>query len=491
MQIAIDIEARTGTPLQEQVVAQTVELIRSGRLRPGTRLPGTRQLSEQLRVSRNTVLIAYERLIAEGYLETREGAGTFVSETFPDRSMFVKAGPAREAPAPARKGKVIHRQTPGLPYRRPSGELICDFQLETIDPETFPSAAWRKLLLRRTRSSKFNMTRYGAPSGLLELRECIAGYLGATRNMRVDPSQIVVVTGTQQALNVVGRLFVRPGTPIVMEAPGCASTLALFKQYGASVSPVPVDRDGLMVADLPTAFGGLAFVTPVRQFPLGATLPIDRQEALIDWARRGDCHILEVDFDSEFHYDGSPPPAMQAIDRHDRVIYVGSFATSIGPGLRIGYLVLPPAWVQPAVDALGLLDFGFPCYGVPWLEQAVLTDFIESGGFEVHLRRMRRLYLSRRNQLVSSLKRHFPGAVLGPTTSGTHVAWHLPPDMPPASRLQEALRQQGVGVYTLLDSTVSDAEYLETWTHVMLLGFASQSEEQIDAGISRLAEVIG
>lgn len=488
MQMAIDIAADSGVPLQEQVVSKTVTLIRTGRLRPGARLPGTRELSQQLGVSRNTVIAAYARLAAEGYVQTREGAGTFVSNTLPDRSLPVREGPAGPR---ATAASTRDRRSALPPYKRPSGTLEWDFQLETIDPETFPSRAWRRLLLRRTQSATFSMTRYGAPNGLPELRECIAAHLGATRGMQVDPEQMLIVTGIQQALNVVGRLFVRPGTPLVMEAPGCRSTATLFKHYGAHVVPVPVDRHGLMVRDLPAAFGGLAFVTPARQFPLGATLKPDRRQALLDWARRGDCHVLEVDFDSEFHYEGPPPRALRAIDPHDRVIHAGSFATSIGPGLRIGYLVLPQRWVGPAMDALSLLDFGFPCHGVPWLDQAVLTDFIGSGGFEAHLRRVRRLYMSRRDQLVASLGRHFPRSSLGGTGSGTHLAWHLPGEFPSSVELQDLLRRHGVGVYTLQDRTVSDAEYLDTWTQVLLLGFASQTERHIDEGVRRIARLIG
>lgn len=487
MQIAIDIAANNGVNLQDQVVAQVLGLIRTGRLKPGARLPGTRELSEQLGVSRNTVMIAYERLISEGFVSSREGAGTFVTATSPDRALSVKASATantRDKPAPP---AMVKRPAPLPPYKRPSGALEWDFQLETSDPDVFPSTTWRRLLLKRTQSAKFNMTRYGSPSGLLELRESIAAHLGASRGMTVDPEQMVILTGIQQALNVVGRLFVRLGTPVVIEAPGCRTTGELFKQYGAHIMPVPVDQGGMIIDHLPPAVGGLAFVTPARQYPLGAALTRDRQLGLLDWARRGNGHVLEVDFDSDFHYHGSPPPAMQSIDRNDRVIYAGSFATSIGPGLRIGYLILPRNWIQPAINALSLLDFGLPCYGVPWLEQAVLTDFIESGGFAAHLRRVRRLYMSRRDQLVGSIQQHFPTADLRGAESGTHLAWHLPSEFPSAIELQRQYREHGIGVYTLADSTVADAEYLDNWSQVLLLGFASLSAEKIDEGVRRIA----
>ena len=487
MQIAIDIAADNGVNLQDQVVAQVLGLIRTGRLKAGARLPGTRELSEQLGVSRNTVMIAYERLAAEGFVSSREGAGTFVNASSPDRALSVRTPAAESARDNAATSATVRRPVPLPPYKRPSGTLEWDFQLETNDPDVFPSKTWRRLLLKRTQSAKFNMTRYGSPSGLLELRESIAAHLGASRGMTVDPEQMVIVTGIQQALNVVSRLFLRLGTPVVIEAPGCRTTGELFKQYGAHILPVPVDQDGLIVEHLPTVVGGLAFVTPARQYPLGAALTAERQWGLLDWARRGNCHVLEVDFDSDFHYDGSPPSAMQTIDRSDSVIYVGSFATSIGPGLRIGYLILPRNLIQPAIEALALLDFGLPCYGVPWLEQAVLSDFIESGGFAAHLRRVRRLYMSRRDQLVASIRQHFPSADLRGAESGRHLAWHLPSEFPSALELQRQYREHGIGVYTLRDSTVADAEYLDTWAQVLLLGFASLSAEKIDEGIGRIA----
>ena len=254
--------------------------------------------------------------------------------------------------------------------------------------------------------------------------------------------------------------------------------------------PVPVDEESLVVNHLPDVREALVFVTPARQFPMGGEMSLQRRKALLAWAQRTNSKVLEVDFDSEFHYDGAPQRALQAIDTEGRVLYAGSFSTSIGPGLRIGYLVLPPSLVAPAVDAIRMLDFGMPCHGMPWLEQAVLADFIRSGGFESHLRRVRRLYMSRRDRLVNSLRQHFPGARLSGIESGTHLAWQLPREFPSAMEVQARLQHEGIGTYTLRDSSVADAEYLDHWTQTLLMGFASLPEEAIAQGVERMATVI-
>ena len=213
-------------------------------------------------------------------------------------------------------------------------EIVCDFALESTDPACFPRSVWRRLTNWRMQSSKFNLTYSGTPKGLRELRETLAGYLGASRGISCSPDQIVIVTGVQQALNVAAHLFVRAGTTVAMEAPGCSATAGLFRAYGANIAPVPVDQSGIVVKHLPQSSTSVAFVTPARQYPMGIMLSASRREVLLDWANHTDSHIAEVDFDTEIRYQGSPPPPLKSLDTCGRVIYVGSFAASIGPGLR-------------------------------------------------------------------------------------------------------------------------------------------------------------
>jgi GntR family transcriptional regulator/MocR family aminotransferase len=488
MQLALEIDLSAAS-LQAQVFNQIHRLIASGRLRPGTRLPGSRALSEQLGVSRNTIILAYEALTAEGYLESREGAGTYVSTALPDNSLSI-AGHLIQTTTHT---KPVHLCVPvaddSKRYIFPN-EIVFDFALESVDPVCFPRNVWRRLTNWRMQSSKFNLTYSGTPKGLRELRETLAGYLGASRGISCSPDQIVIVTGVQQALNVTAHLFVRAGTTVAMEAPGCSTTADLFRAYGANITPVPVDQSGIVVKHLPQSGSSVAFVTPARQYPMGVMLSASRREVLLDWANQTDSHIVEVDFDTEIRYQGSPPPPLKSLDTHGRVVYVGSFAASIGPGLRVGYMVLPPHLVSPAVHAASLLDHGFPCTGVPWLEQAVLNDFIETGAFEQHLRKIRKTYMARRDCLIAALQKHVGSVQINPLHCGTHLVWELPPDFPSAINLQALMLKQKIGVYTLRDQNIGDADYLENCDRYLLLGFAALTEPAIEEGISRLAKAL-
>jgi GntR family transcriptional regulator / MocR family aminotransferase len=488
MQLALEIDL-SGASLQAQVFKQIHTLIVSGRLRPGARLPGSRALSEQIGVSRNTIILAYESLIAEGYLVSREGAGTFVSYTLPDNSMSVAdcIGKNVTQTKPVQLFVPTAEEAPRGPL---SNEVVYDFALESTDPASFPRSVWRRLTNWRMQSSKFNLTHSGTPKGLRELRETLAGYLGASRGISCSPDQIVIVTGVQQALNVAAHLFVRAGTTLAMEAPGCSTTAGLFRAYGAAIAPIPVDQSGIVVKHLPQSCASVAFVTPARQYPMGVALSASRRDVLLDWANQTNSHIVEVDFDTEIRYQGSPPAALKSLDNHGRIVYVGSFAASIGPGLRVGYMILPPHLVRPAVQAASMLDHGFPCTGVPWLEQAVLNDFIETGAFEKHLRKLRKTYMARRDCLVAALQKHVGSVQINPVHCGTHLVWELPPDFPSAVQLQAMMLKQQIGVYTLRDRNIADPDYLENCDRYLLLGFASLAEPAIEEGISRLARVL-
>ncbi len=382
MQLSIEIDPLAPIPLQTQLVGEISTSITNGRLAAGTRLPGTRSLSQQLGVSRNTVLLAFEVLAAEGFVEMREGSGTFVSEVWPEPDPFEPLQPTPEPKRRKAKAEV---------------PVFCNFELEAVDPDLFPTAVWRRLMMRRIQTSDFNLTKTGDPQGSLDLRRSLCKFLGASRGMTVQPEQVLIVSSVQQATNVVGQIFVSPGSPVVVEQPGCSLIGPIFARAGAEILPVPTDTQGLRVDLLPERRNALVAVTPERHFPMGCTMPAERRKALLNWAESQDAYVFEVDFDSEFRYEGSPNPALQTLDGHGRFIYGASFALTIGPGLRISYLVMPPALIEPALEALRLLDYAWSSQtaGAPWLDQAVLGDFLDSGGYDKQLRRLRKAYSKR------------------------------------------------------------------------------------------------
>ncbi len=478
MQLSFQIDPSAPDTLQSQLVGEISMSITAGRLQPGTRLPGTRALSEQLGISRNTVLLAFATLEAEGFVETRNGAGTFVSAASPEASSF--------EPQPA----IVKRKS-GKPEVEPL--VFCDFKLEAVDPDLFPAAVWRRLMMRRIQSSQFNLGRVDDRQGSMDLRQSLCRFLGASRGMTISPEQVLIVSSIQQATNVVGQMYVMPESPVIVERPGCSLIAPIYSRAGAEIVPIPTDADGLRTELLPDMRNALAAVTPERQFPMGYTMSIPRRHALLEWAERQDAHVFEVDFDSDFRYEGSPRPALQALDRNNRSIHAGSFALTIGPGLRLGYLVVPPTLVGKALEALRLLDHAYPCQtqgGASWLDQAVLCDFIDSGGYDRQLRRLRKAYMERRDALVQALHVHFGGCHLLGTSSGTHLIWRLAPHMPDALTCQALALKAGIVINTLQQETITGPEFLADWDRFLLLGYADLKPDTIRIAVKRLAEAL-
>lgn len=481
--LQIDNSLKQG--LQSQLFSEIRRLLLGGYLRPGTALPATRELASQLGVSRNTVLLAYERLIAEGYLETRPAIGTFVSEHLPESALYLERETpqvAHQAPSPVTHIAPIFHGIPHAVYNQDAGNLLIDFKVGRPDPRSFPVNRWRQMLNRHLQLARGNLTEYHDPIGILPLRQAIADHLGPARGITVDPGQVLVVAGCQEALNIIARLFVQNGTPVVTECPGYQGAVNLFESYGASVLPVSVDREGLVTDDLPVKGARLAYLTPSHQYPLGHTLSLQRRLELLEWAQRHGTYLVEDDYDSDFRHHGAPLTALKGLDRGDSVIYLGTFSKSIGAALRMGYMVLPEALVQPARTVKTLLN-----NGQPWLDQAVLAEFIASGGFANHLRRIRRLYLQRRDCLIAALERHFGQVDLSGLEGGMHLAWRLPSGSPSARVLELALRQQGVGIYSLPSGAAFCSGHDSLVRRTLMLGYAALTESQIEQGIQRVA----
>ncbi|ADE14256.1 regulatory protein GntR HTH [Nitrosococcus halophilus Nc 4] len=488
MQLPLKLERRSKQTLQSQLFEQIRGLILSGKLKPGTPMPATRSLSEQLGVSRNTVLLAYDRLIAEDYLQTQEAVGTYVNSHLPMDSLVLKA-PTQPLVLPekpqARRHPVLFRGRAQKVANSQQNRLALDFRVGRLDPHSFPVKTWRRLILRHLNAGGANLTEYRDPAGILALREAIANHLGPARGIVVTPEQVIVVSGSQQALNIVARLLVGQGTRVVTECPCYQGAAYVFESYGAQLHPVPVDKYGLQVSKLPPTPVSLAYVTPSHQYPMGSTLSLKRRVQLLDWAGQVGAYLIEDDYDSDFRHNGSPLTALAGLDPYGCVIYMGTVSKSIGAGLRLGYVVVPGELVEPAKTVKALLDSGNP-----WLDQAVLADLISSGSYAKHLRQIRRMYLRRRDCLIAALKSHFGEVTLSGLEGGMHIVWHLPPDFPTAAEVQAIAQEVGVGIYTLESGGAYDYGHKEYSERTLILGYSSLPELQIREGIARVATAL-
>jgi GntR family transcriptional regulator/MocR family aminotransferase len=474
--------------LQIQIFEQVRGMILEGRLRPGEPLPATRILSEQLGVSRNTISLTYERLMAEGYIESRKTRGTFVSLQIPEDVLYTAThGEARSVSRKVRRpSKVMQREFRAQmlvnPHRR---KLTADFWVGRPDPNSFPRKAWATLVHRRLQSAGSALTEYRDVAGLIDLRRAIADRLRPARSIVASPDQILIVGGSQDGLNLVSRMILEPGSTAVVESPCYQGAAFLFESFGAKLVPVRIDHRGLDCSQLPNIRNAIAYVTPSHQYPLGVTLSLERRLELLAWAAQTGSYIVEDDYDSDFRFHGAPIAALKGLDRADRVIYLGTFSKCLGAGLRLGYVVVPNDLISRARQVKTLMN-----NGQPWLEQAALADFMTGGGFERHVRRIRNLYLARRNALVSSLRRHFNESEIIGDEAGMHLAWRLPSHLPSAKEVEEIGLAAGVGVYTLASGAAINFGPVPEGDRYLVLGFSSLSEREIEAGIAKLAEAL-
>jgi GntR family transcriptional regulator/MocR family aminotransferase len=473
-------------PLYRRVYHALKAMIRAGRLGPAARLPSTRGLARDLGLSRNTVMLAYEQLAAEGYLVSRHRGITSVAGVVPSRIAPAPSRPKLEA-AP-RLSAYARRlvKDPTVPSSasaalRPAPRY--DFRYGSPAVDEFPREIWRRLLAARARRASRESFGYGSPAGYGPLREALSEYLGRARGVSCDAERIVIVNGSQQALDLVSRVLLDPGDGAVVEEPHYSGATIPFEAAGARLIRIPVDASGLDTSKLPPSGAGarLAYVTPCHQFPTGVIMPLDRRLALLRWASRAGAWLVEDDYVSEFRYEGHPLEALQSLDRGGRVIYIGTFSKTLFPALRLAYLVLPPPLVRPFIAAKWAADrFSAP------LAQEALTDFITSGQFERYLRRAGARNASRRQALIEALRRHFGSRIeIAGENTGVHlVVWFN--DVRPRDLDAVIARagRAGVSVYSIAPA------YTRPLARAgLLFGYAALTEVEIRAGIRRLAEM--
>jgi GntR family transcriptional regulator/MocR family aminotransferase len=379
--------------------------ILEGRLRSSARLPSTRDLARQYRLSRGTIVSAFELLKSEGYLRGSVGSGTYVSRILPDALLQVTRAPG-PPPSMQRKGRSsvsdYGRRVNLFPAfeTRPSRA----FRANVPALELFPTTLWAQLSARRLRRASMHFLLGCDPMGYGPLRDAVANYLSTSRGVKCDPEQIAIVSGLQEALDLTARLFLNPGDRVTMENPGYVGARMVFEALGAKVSAVRLDDQGMKVRGQSLRGSRLVYVTPGHQFPLGITMSLSRRLELLEWARNSGALIFEDDYDSEYRYSGPPIPALQGFDRNGSVIFAGSFSKVLFPSLRLGYLVIPPDLMTLFAAAISLTTRHA---SLP--EQAVLCDFITEGHFGRHLRRMREVYAERLSVLLDGARERLAG----------------------------------------------------------------------------------
>jgi len=482
MDILITVDAASVEPLHRQLYEELRKSILAGRLSPGQRLPSTRAFAQSLRLSRATVTLSFSQLIGEGYLEARIGSGTFVSQQIPDELTRAQPPDAAEraSPAPPRMSAYGASlvNAAALEPRVPRASV--NFRDGRPAFDHFPVATWRKLLARHCRANAEILDYTPEPAGYRPLREAIARYLTRSRAVRCSAANIVIVSGSQQGIDLTARVIVDRGDLVAVENPGYPGAQRNFVAQGAKLVGIPVDAEGLLVERL-FAYGPrtikLVYLTPSHQFPTGAVLPLRRRLELLRWAHRTGAVILEDDYDSAYRYGERPIPALQGLDEGGSVVYIGTFSKVLFPALRLGYVVVPDALVELLARAKAYSDRQSPL-----LEQHALADFIEEGHFERHLRRMRALYDRRRTALVRALTEHFGAAV---SISGERAGMHVLARFDTPFDNEEVVRRAArAGVF------IASAEplYLHEGGHgEFVLGFAELDERRIDDGIRRFA----
>jgi GntR family transcriptional regulator / MocR family aminotransferase len=475
--VHITFDGRVGrtTAIYQQLRAAVLD----GRLRPGDALPPTRDLAEQLGVARATIVGAYEQLAGEGFVAGRRGSGTVVTSVA--RHDVAPTTTARSKPGPALTPRPMWGN---VRISRPFQQTATfDFRTGLADTSHFPFQAWRRLSAQAMTAHSVGNAHYGDPGGYLPLREAIARHIAVSRGVMTDAASVSVTNGTQQAVDLIGRVLLAPGDRAAVEDPGYDPPRRLLQSLGIDVVGVPVDDQGLVVDAIPRGTK-LVYVTPAHQYPLGMVMSPGRRAALLEWAQQNHAAIVEDDYDSEFRFSGRTVPPIQTLDRDGRVIYVGSFSKTILPTLRLGYVVAPPSLIEALHTAKWLSDWhtALPA-------QQALAGFIDEGLFARHLRAMRRCYEQRHHLIVSTLRepRFAEHLEAVPSTVGIHVAATARTATPDEMyRVAARARDRGVIVHLL-----SWFSFNRPPRAGLLFGYGAISVEDIPDGLNHLLASFG
>ncbi len=451
--------------------------ILAGRLRPGSRLPATRDLAAQYGLSRGTVVSAFEELKSEGYLHGSKGSGTYVSSVLPENLLQVAPKPRERLSVSKQPRRLSGYGLRVQPFANLQSRPTRAFRANLPALDLFPTRIWTRLAERRLRRLSIPQLLGCDTLGYLPLRTAVADYLNTSRGTRCTPQQVMIVSGMQEALDLAARLILNPGDLVCLEEPGYPGAAMAFEALGAKICATPVDSEGMELPGRRARKARLVYVTPGHQFPVGMTMSLARRLQLLEWARRSRSLVFEDDYDSEFRYAGRPIPALQGLDQHGLVLFAGSFSKVLFPSLRLGYLVLPPDLVDSFAAAKSVLNR----HAAPF-EQTVLCDFINEGHFARHLRRMREVYAERLAILMESARKKLTGLLeFSSVEAGLQtVGWLCPAiDSAAATRAAQA-RKVEVTPLSIYSRGALRREGLQ-------LGFAAVNGQEIRRGVHQLA----
>lgn len=487
----IILEEKSDEPLYRQIYETIRRSILSGEFHSGRQLPASRLLAKQLGVSRMTVINAYDQLLAEGYLESRAGAGTFVAERLPEEFLQTASAYSQDGEDGGRQPRNLKLSEYGKNAFQKRSMILSSNQATPVVPfqyglaaiDEFPFGVWAKLMNKCLYKLKRDEFGYGDPAGFYPLREAIAAYLKSFRAVKCAPEQIVITGGAQHAFDLIGRIFLEQKREVWIENPCYTGAKQVFQSFGAKLVPVPVDKNGfnLTAAIKQSSKARLAYVTPSHQFPLGVTMSLARRLKLLEWARKTGSWIVEDDYDSEFRYEGRPLASLQGLDRDRRVLYVGTFSKTIFSALRLGFLVVPPDLIE-VFTAVRALNGSHS----PLLDQAALAEFINEGHFVRHVRRMRKLYEARQEILISEARKHLTGKLkVEKSVSGMHVIGWL------NDHLNDCAVAEKVAEFKVKAAPVSSFSLTKCERGGgLVLGYAALNETQIKKGVRQLAAAI-
>lgn len=485
MNAFLQLDRSAPTPLQDQLSEQLRHLINTGKLKPNSRIIATRFLAEQIGISRTTVLLAYERLISEGYLETRPAVGTFVSASPPDDvKEVVPPSPLPDMPRQAALHPALLRLPPSKHSTNREGET--DFRQASHDVQfSAGPKVWMKEVRDTFTRNPDGVAASDLIAGIPSLRQAVCDHLALTRGILAVPEQVIIVAGRRQACSLIAHLFQRAGDRVAVESPGNKNVSHFFKARSAELIHVPVDEFGLETDRLPRAPVSLAYVSPTRQDPIGGIMPQSRRLALIQWARDVGAYIIEDDCGIEPHYHGVMPPPVATIDPFGLTFYMGALARVVGAALNLNYLIVPVEFCEPILAMKTATDSG-----CSWPEQVIAADFLSRGIYDQYLRRFRKVCMERRDCLIKALQTHFGDVQLIGTESGTQLTWKMPDHLRSARAVCEVALMHGVNIESATSESLSPGGEGHLHDRALILSYAALSPKQLQRGVALLAKAV-